>query len=209
MYNELYHHGIMGMRWGVRRYQNPDGSLTPAGKKRYDDRPFTASNGLKVGKPKNAYVRTLGRIASNRGFESYNEASYRHLMGTRHANTVSNRIATEKGVQRMRKEAAAIREYNAHQKDFRKGTGDKYLNKAIRRNKIDQAYEKIQSDSTMADRLLYNNATRRKAAKYVVDNNMTIAEARKKANKVAWRNTAIFTAAYGAVTLAELYAMKR
>ena len=34
MENELYHFGIKGMRWGVRRYQNPDGSLTNAGKKR-------------------------------------------------------------------------------------------------------------------------------------------------------------------------------
>lgn len=32
---ELYHWGIKGMKWGVRRFQNPDGSLTPAGKKRY------------------------------------------------------------------------------------------------------------------------------------------------------------------------------
>lgn len=31
----LAHHGIKGQRWGVRRYQNPDGSLTPRGKKRY------------------------------------------------------------------------------------------------------------------------------------------------------------------------------
>lgn len=30
------HHGIVGMKWGVRRYQNSDGTLTPAGKKRYD-----------------------------------------------------------------------------------------------------------------------------------------------------------------------------
>lgn len=35
--NELYHHGVKGMKWGVRRYQNKDGTLTSAGKKRYDD----------------------------------------------------------------------------------------------------------------------------------------------------------------------------
>lgn len=34
--NELYHFGTKGMKWGVRRYQNKDGSLTNAGKKRYD-----------------------------------------------------------------------------------------------------------------------------------------------------------------------------
>ena len=36
--NELYHWGIKGMKWGVRRYQNPDGSLTAAGRKRYTDK---------------------------------------------------------------------------------------------------------------------------------------------------------------------------
>lgn len=35
--NNLAHAGVKGMRWGVRRYQNKDGSLTPAGKKRYGD----------------------------------------------------------------------------------------------------------------------------------------------------------------------------
>lgn len=35
--SELYHHGIKGMKWGVRRYQNDDGTLTGAGKKRYAD----------------------------------------------------------------------------------------------------------------------------------------------------------------------------
>lgn len=33
--SELYHHGVKGQRWGVRRYQNADGSLTEEGEKRF------------------------------------------------------------------------------------------------------------------------------------------------------------------------------
>ena len=42
--DEIYHHGIKGQKWGVRRFQNKDGSLTPAGKERYyvDNDPSTA-----------------------------------------------------------------------------------------------------------------------------------------------------------------------
>ena len=51
--DELYHHGVKGQRWGVRRYQNEDGSLTEAGKARYykffnDDGSRTYSGDLHI-----------------------------------------------------------------------------------------------------------------------------------------------------------------
>lgn len=45
MNNELQHHGILGMRWGIRRFQNKDGSLTEEGEKRYGSSTHTSSNG--------------------------------------------------------------------------------------------------------------------------------------------------------------------
>lgn len=64
-YNELYHWGIKGQRWGVRRYQNSDGSLTPAGKKRYqrtlsdDAKEAQKLRNKSVGEMTNAELRKL------------------------------------------------------------------------------------------------------------------------------------------------------
>lgn len=49
MQDYIKHHGIKGQRWGVRRYQNEDGSLTNAGEKRYSKSDGNDSNGDKSG----------------------------------------------------------------------------------------------------------------------------------------------------------------
>ena len=44
----LYHHGVKGQKWGVRRYQNEDGTLTDEGKKLYFQKINAANNQLKA-----------------------------------------------------------------------------------------------------------------------------------------------------------------
>lgn len=59
--SDLYHWGIKGMRWGVRRYQNADGSLTAAGRRRY-----TNSDGSLNEKGKKYYAKEKQRLAEER-----------------------------------------------------------------------------------------------------------------------------------------------
>lgn len=64
---ELQHWGIKGMKWGVRRYQNKDGSLTPAGRKRY-------SEGGKVGEDSSSSTSPKKKSVSEMSDEELNKA---------------------------------------------------------------------------------------------------------------------------------------
>lgn len=74
--------------------------------------------------------------------------------------------------------------------------------KRERKNAIKDTYKGINKNTSFSEKLMFNNATRRKAAQYVVDNDMSVDEAIKKSNSEAIRNTAMFIAAYGAVSVA-------
>lgn len=73
--------------------------------------------------------------------------------------------------------------------------------KKARKKALKSARRDIESKASFGDKMMYSSATRKKAAKYVVDNNMSVAEATKKAKGDAWKNTAAFVAAYGAVAI--------
>lgn len=83
---ELYHHGIIGQKRGVRRFQNADGSLTNAGRKRYNadilgqiERVRNARDNVKSAKRKltqEQWKNTFknGGIASKETTDSYKNA---------------------------------------------------------------------------------------------------------------------------------------
>lgn len=72
--NELQHHGIKGQKWGVRRFQNADGSLTAEGKKRYSvsdyqqaiDKTKTAGKIVNEAKTLNNTVKKVNDPAAER-----------------------------------------------------------------------------------------------------------------------------------------------
>lgn len=66
---ELYHHGIKGQRWGVRRFQNADGSLKAAGKKRYGEDGGTAkpSSAFKKGSSSGSSKKEKGSAIKKAG----------------------------------------------------------------------------------------------------------------------------------------------
>lgn len=66
MENELMHWGIKGMKWGVRRYQNRDGSLTPAGRKRYDKEMAKLKEEEKIAKNKLRTQAKLNKLEEKR-----------------------------------------------------------------------------------------------------------------------------------------------
>lgn len=64
-WKELKHWGIKGMKWGIRRYQNEDGTLTPEGKRRYTTKEnFTKEQGLRKNERFKSLITSSGGAAT-------------------------------------------------------------------------------------------------------------------------------------------------
>ena len=91
--NELYHYGILGQHWGVRRYQNEDGSLTSEGKKRYSETVASRSKGVNTSDSQ-GNIFSLGKYrypnwSSRKHNESVGDRFKEWLTGDKHETLLS------------------------------------------------------------------------------------------------------------------------
>lgn len=146
--NELYHHGVKGMKWGVRKYQNADGSLTPLGKKRQVM--LDAKSEKKIANK--AYNKAFNKATSLRGAYGPNNKKY-----------------TDDLVETAEKSAAADNKYKQAKKEFKNAkskaiaNGKKPIDTTKMRERINKGAHVV-SGLIVTDML--TNGGVRKAAKY-------------------------------------------
>lgn len=155
MYENIYlaHHGILGQKWGVRRYQNRDGSLTRAGRKH---------RGLSLRPRKTDPVKAIRQASKIAQAKAKQEAQLAKVKAKEEAKLAKIRAKQEADVAKIRKDSKteqdkALEAVTADEK-FGKSTfknldkmSDQELSDAIKRLKMEDEYRKLMNATMPID----------------------------------------------------------
>ena len=141
--SDLRHHGIKGQKWGVRRFQNADGSLTAAGRKRYGDGESNYDYG------KDSEGRKVVRVGKGSSVEDYQNAIKKtktageSVENIRKFNNDVKRIKDPAMEKRIRKSTEQMTDKELQQRVNRLNMEDNYTRMMMHREQLKQGEDYV------------------------------------------------------------------
>lgn len=119
---ELYHYGVKGQKWGVRRYQNKDGTLTDAGKARYRDavhgtgNKSSADSRRKVVNEMYQYIRGTDEykkaVSDIKDTAYFKRSKYAEDMFRDDADSPEMKTATKRAIEQLKKQYPELKDHD-------------------------------------------------------------------------------------------------